>query len=208
MENILTFLSSSSGVYVYLSITLLLLAGAFAFPFPEDMIFLAAGYLAYKGAINPYIAIAVGLLSLVLGDSIIYFLGKKLGFKICSLPVLRYLISKKNIDRAKKFMDKHGSRSVFISKFIVGLRYSVFFTSGMFEIGYKKFIKFDMLASCISVPTLVFLAYFNGQKIDIVIALVKKVEYEILYVFIFAIIVWAVWSYLKKRKQDKIDKKA
>ena len=208
MENILAFLSSSSGVYVYLSITLLLLAGAFAFPFPEDMIFLSAGYLAYKGAIDPYVAISVGLLSLVLGDSIVYFLGNKLGIKILSLPFLRRLIHKKNIDRAKRFMDKYGSKSVFISKFIVGLRYSVFFTSGMFSIGYKRFILSDMLASCISVPTLVFLAYFNGQKIDLVINQVEKVEYQILYVFIITIAAWTLWAYLKKLKKDKLDRKA
>ena len=203
MENILAFLSSSSGVYVYLSITLLLLAGAFAFPFPEDMIFLSAGYLAYKGLINPYVAIAVGLLSLVVGDSIIYFLGSKLGFKIFSLPVIRHLISKKNLDRAKNFMDKYGGKSVFISKFVVGLRYSVFFSSGMFKIGYKKFIMSDMVASCISVPTLVFLAYFNGQRIDLVITQVKAVEYEILYVFLGVVVAWAIWSYFKKTKTDK-----
>jgi len=208
METILAFLSSSSGVYVYLSIALLILAGAFALPFPEDMIFLSTGYLAYKGLINPYIGIAVGLLSLVLGDSIIYFLGKRFGIKILSLPVFKHLISKKNIDRAKKFMDRHGSKSVFISKFIVGLRYSVFFTSGMFAIGYKRFISFDMLASCISVPTLIFLAYFNGGRIDSVITQVKKVEYQILYVFIFAVVVWAIWSYLKKLKQGNLNKKA
>ena len=201
MENILAFLSSSSGIYVYLSITLLLLAGAFAFPFPEDMVFLASGYLAYKGLVNPYIALVVALLSLAMGDSIIYFLGNKLGIRIFSLPVLRRLISKKGLDTAKKFMDRHGSKSVFISKFIVGLRYSVFFSSGMFSIGYKRFILSDMLASCISVPTLIFLAYFNGQRIDSVISLVKKVEYEILYVFIFVLVVWIAWSYLKKPKK-------
>jgi len=208
MESILSFLSSSSGVYVYMSITLLLLAGAFAFPFPEDMIFLASGYLAYKGVINPYFAIAVGLLGLAVGDSIVYFLGNKLGYKICRLPVLRYLISQKNIGRAKKFMDKHGRKSVFISKFVVGLRYSVFFTSGMFAIGYKKFILSDMLASCISVPALVFLAYFNGQRIDLVITKVKKAEYELLYVLIFVVVVWVIWSYFKNKNQGDLDKKA
>jgi membrane protein DedA with SNARE-associated domain len=208
METILAFLSSSSGVYVYLSITLLLLAGSFALPFPEDMIFLSAGYLAYKGIINPYVAILVGLLSLVVGDSIIYFLGNKLGHKLLELRFFRHLIGKKNIDRAKKFMDKNGSKSVFISKFIVGLRYSVFFTSGMFSIGYRRFISFDMLASCISVPTLIFLAYYNGHRIDVVMTKVKKVEYQILYVFIFAVVVWAVWSYLKKLKENKLNKKA
>lgn len=208
MENILSFLSSSSGVYVYLSITLLLLAGAFALPFPEDLIFLSTGYLAYKGTVDPYIAIAVGLFSLFIGDSIIYFLGNKLGLKILSLPVIRHFVGKKNIDRAKNFMDKHGSKSVFISKFIVGLRYSVFFTSGMFAIGYKRFISSDMLASCISVPFLIFIAYFNGHKIDVVITKVKTVEYQILYIFLFAVVVWAVWSYFKKLKKNKLAKKA
>jgi len=198
MEHIISVLSGSSGVYVYFLILLLLLAGAFAFPFPEDMIFLSAGYLAYKGVIDPRIAILVGFLSIAIGDSVIYFLGKKLGFKVFKLPVLRKLITKKNVERAQKFMDRYGSRSVFISKFIVGLRYSVFFTSGMFAIGYRRFILSDLLASCISIPTLVYLAYFNGNRIDQLLIQVRRVEYELLGLFVLVVVVFSIKTYLKK----------
>ena len=198
MEHILSVLSGSSGIYVYFLILLLLLAGAFAFPFPEDMIFLSAGYLAYKGVIDPRIAILIGFLSIAIGDSIIYFLGKKLGFKVFNLPVLRKLITKKNIERAQKFMDKYGTRSVFISKFIVGLRYSVFFTSGMFAIGYKRFILSDLFASCISIPTLIYVAYFNGNRIDQILFQVRRVEYELLGVFVLIVVIFSIRAYLKK----------
>ena len=205
MEHILAVLSGASGIYVYLLIVLLLLAGACGFPFPEDMVFLSAGYMAYKGVIDPKLAVLVGLLGILMGDSIIYYLGNKLGFKIFSLPVLRRVITKKSIGKAKKFLDKHGSKSVFIGKFIVGLRYSVFFASGMFAIGYKRFIISDMLASMISIPTLVSLAYFNGHRIDSILYQVKKVEYEILGVFVLLLVVFGIRAYLKKLKTGKIE---
>jgi len=207
MENILAVLSSSSGIYVYLLIVLMLLAGAFAFPFPEDVVFLCAGYMAYRGVIDPNIAIAIGLASIMVGDSIIYFLGNKLGFRIFSLPVIRLLISPKNMERAKKFMDKHGNKSVFISKFIVGLRYSVFFTSGMFSIGYKNFITSDILASCISIPTLIYVAYLNGQRIDKIFLEVRHVEYEILGIFVLVVAIFAIRAYFKKLKADRLKAK-
>ncbi len=198
MEHILSIISGSSGIYVYFMILLLILAGAFAMPFPEDMVFLSAGYAAYRGVIDPRTAIIVGLMSIMIGDSIIYFLGNKVGFRVFNLRLFRSLISKKNLEYAKRFMDKYGSKSVFISKFVVGLRYSVFFTSGMFAIGYKKFIVSDILASCISIPTLIYLAYFNGHRIDQILVQVRRVEYELLGLFLLVIVIFSIRAYLKK----------
>jgi len=198
MEQLLVFFNDLNAINIYGLIVVLLLAGAVGFPFPEDLTFLAIGYIAYLGRIDPNIGLMVGFIAVLTGDSIIYFLGKHLGPKIFSVPILNKLITRKTEARAEKLLHKHGSKFIFISKFIVGLRYSVFFTSGMVSVGYGRFILFDALASTISVPLLVYLAYFNGQNIDHIIAYVKHVQYLLLLAFIVVAAILIARKYFKK----------
>lgn len=198
MEQILSFFNNASALHIYCMIVLLLMAGSVGFPFPEDLIFLTTGYVAYKGFIDPSIGLLVGFIAVLLGDSFIYFLGKHLGPKIFSIPFLNRVITKELEQKAEKLLLKHGSKFVFISKFIVGLRYSVFFTSGLVSIGYSRFILFDALASCISVPTLIFIAYTNGKNIDNVISSVKHVEYALVAIFVLIAGLLLAKKYFKK----------
>ncbi|MEI6092504.1 MAG: DedA family protein [bacterium] len=199
MDHILSFFNNASAIHIYGTIVLLLMAGAVGFPFPEDLVFLATGYVAYKGFIDPNIGLLVGFTAVLCGDSIIYFLGRHLGPKIFHVPLLNRLITRELEQKAEKLLSKHGSKFVFISKFIVGLRYSIFFTSGMVSIGYGRFILFDALASCISVPTLVYLAYLNGKNIDAVISSVRHVEYALVAVFLLVVGFLLIKKYFKKK---------
>ena len=199
MDQIIGYFTNASSIQIYLIIFGLLIAGAFAFPFPEEITFLSVGYASYMGWIHPVMGAVVGFASVLMGDTIIYFLGNKLGMKIFSLPVLRNIITKKAILKGHGLLNKHGSKLVFFSKFVVGLRYSVFFASGMMEIGYKKFISFDAMASMINIPVLVTLAYFNGRHIHHVIRMVREVNRAILITVLAVIFVLIVANYIKNR---------
>ncbi|MEI6079586.1 MAG: DedA family protein [bacterium] len=204
MEHVLQFFNNASALNIYAMIVVLLLAGAVGFPFPEDVTFLAVGYMAYSGYIDPNVGLIVGFVAVLAGDSVIYFLGKKLGPKIFSVPILNRLITRKHEEKAEKLLHKHGSKFIFISKFIVGLRYSVFFTSGMVSVGYSRFILFDALASSISVPLLVYVAYMNGHRIDYIISSVKHVQYVLLALFLIAVAVFFIRKYFKKADENAV----
>jgi len=200
MEYILEIFLSLSPFYIYLMIVLLLVAGAFGFPFPEDLVFIAVGYMSYLGLIDPYVGLAMGFLAVLLSDSIIYFIGYKLGPRIFSIPILNKLITEIRLESAKNLLNKHGSKFVFLSKFVVGFRYSVFFTSGALAIGYLRFIIFDALASSISAPLLIYLARHNGENLDRLLLLVKKAEYIILVIVLLVIGYFIFRAYKNKKK--------
>jgi membrane protein DedA with SNARE-associated domain len=198
MDQILGFFSNATSVHIYGMIVLILLAGSMGFPFPEDMTFLATGYVAYRGWIDPNIGLVVGFIGVLIGDSLIYFLGNKLGPKIFAIPILNKLVTAQTLEKGKGLLHNHGSKFIFVSKFIIGLRYTVFFTSGMVSVGYGRFILFDALASSISVPLLIYLTYIHGGKIDSVIASVRHVEYVLLGLFLLAVAFFVIKNYFKK----------
>ena len=201
MEQVISYFTDANAVQIYFIIFGLLIAGAFGFPCPEELVFLSVGYSAYMGWTDPFIGAAVGFSAVVAGDTIIYFLGKKLGLKIFSLPVLRKVITKRAIQKGHSLLDKHGSKFVFFSKFVVGLRYSVFFASGMMNIGYRRFITFDILASLITIPVLITLALNNGHRIDLVVEAVKHVYNWILISALTGITVFITVNKIKSRKK-------
>jgi len=203
MDQIIGYFTDANTAQIYFIIFGLLIAGAFGFPFPEELTFLSVGYAAYMGWIDPVIGAVVGFVAVIAGDTIIYFLGSKLGLKICSLPVLRTIITKGAIEKGRTLLHKHGSKFVFFSKFVVGLRYSVFFASGMMRIGYGRFIGFDTLASLIYVPVLVTIAYFNGHHIDVVVRAVERIDKWILIAALTGIVVFVVVSYVKNKRKAK-----
>jgi membrane-associated protein len=77
--------------------------------------------MSYLGVIDPYIGLAMGFIAVLLSDSIIYFIGYKLGPRIFSVPILNKLITESRLESAKKLLNKHGSKFVFFSKFVVVL---------------------------------------------------------------------------------------
>ena len=203
MEYILDLFLGLDPTYIYVMIMVLLVAGAFGFPFPEDLVFIAVGYLSYLGLIDPYRGLAIGFLAVLISDSLIYLIGYKLGPKIFRIPVLNKLITESRLERAKALLNKHGSKFVFLSKFVVGFRYSVFFTSGALAIGYLRFIIFDGLASSISAPLLIYLAYSNGENLDRLILSVKRAEYIILILAILFIGYFIIRYYRSKKDRSK-----
>lgn len=200
MEYILELFLGLNPFYIYLMIMLLLVAGAFGFPFPEDIVFISVGYMSYLGIIDPYIGLGMGFIAVLISDSIIYFIGYKLGPRIFSIPILNRLITENRLESAKKLLNKHGSKFVFFSKFVVGFRYSVFFTSGALAIGYLRFIVFDALASSISAPLLIYLAHHNGENLDRLMSVVKRAEYIILIVALLIIGFFIVRAYRNRKK--------
>lgn len=203
MHHIIAYFTNASPLQIYGLIFVFLMAGAFGFPFPEEITFLSIGYAVYRGWINPIAGTMVGFLSVLTGDTVIYFLGDKLGLKIFSLPVLRTIITKRAIEKGHALLNRHGSKFVFFSKFVVGLRYSVFFASGMMRIGYKRFIGFDALASLITIPLLATLAYRNGRHINRLADAVKRVDRWVLLIVLTGIAAFIIINYIRNKKKTK-----
>ena len=82
MEAILHTLMNHSGPTPYLIVFALLMACGFGLPMPEDIVLFAAGMMAYYGAANVWIMIAVSFLGVILGDSSVYTIGSFYGRRL------------------------------------------------------------------------------------------------------------------------------
>ena len=103
---------------------------------------------------------------------------------------VRMFLSKKRVERAEHLFHKHGGKTLFVARFLPGLRAATFFIAGTFRISYWKFLFFDGTAALISVPLIVLLAWFFADQIDQVRHWSRTAQF-----LLGMVVLWAVLCY-------------
>jgi membrane protein DedA with SNARE-associated domain len=175
----------------YWGIFLLMFLESTFFPFPSEIIMIPAGYLAYKGEMNLYIVVLMGILGSVGGALLNYYLAKSFGRSF----ILRYgkyfFIKVETLDKLESFFAKHGEISTFTGRLIPGIRQLISLPAGLARMNMAKFSFFTALGAGIWVVVLVGVGYVVGSnealiseylKSATLIALVSVVLITIFYV--------------------------
>lgn len=119
---------------------------------PGVVMLTATGALVAAGILDfwsVYLAIVGGA---VLGDAASYWLGRRYGERIFRLwPFSRQPELRR---RGEAFFHRHGSKSVFLARFIGPLRAVVPTTAGMMAMPHRKFQTFNVLSAVIWAPLL------------------------------------------------------
>lgn len=116
------------------------------FFFPGDSLLFTAGLLASQGFFDVKILIGGCFIAAVLGDSIGYYIGNKLGPKIFNKEDSLFF-HKKHLDRAQKFYDKHGGKTIILARFIPVIRAFAPVIAGVGKMDYKKFVAFNLIGA-------------------------------------------------------------
>jgi membrane protein DedA with SNARE-associated domain len=157
----------------YLIIFGILLATGFGLPLPEDIPLVLGGYLCGQAAASPdhvhpvmWIMLPGVMLAIVGSDVMLFCLGRWLGPTIHRHPILKRVVGNRNLARARFAFAKHRAKFVFFARFLPGLRAPAFFTAGTFKMPLRKFLLWDGLAACLSVPPAVILGFYFHDNID------------------------------------------
>ena len=148
----------------YLGIFLLMFLESTFFPFPSEIIMIPAGYLAFKGEMNVYLVVLVGILGSVLGALFNYYLALYFGRKF----ILKYgkyvFIKEETLDKLEAFFTKHGELSTFNGRLIPGIRQLISLPAGLAKMNIVTFSIYSALGAGIWVIVLVALGYMLGSN--------------------------------------------
>jgi membrane protein DedA with SNARE-associated domain len=175
----------------YLGIFLLMFLESTFFPFPSEIIMIPAGYLAYKGEMNLYIIILVGILGSVAGALLNYYLAMIFGRKFILKYGKYFFIKEETLDKLESFFAKHGEISTFTGRLIPGIRQLISLPAGLARMHIAKFSFYTAIGAGIWVIVLVAVGYLVGSnealiseylKSATLIALVSVVLITVFYV--------------------------
>jgi membrane protein DedA with SNARE-associated domain len=207
MDKLFIYLTDLSGGMAYLILFGILVACGLGFPLPEDIPLIAAGYLVWDGTISWIPAIAVTIGGVVVGDTLLFFLGAKLGVKFLKNPGVNRLYSPDKIKRTRAYFRKYGDKIIFIARFFAGFRAVVFFMAGTMHMKYRRFILLDTLAALISVPIWIAVGFgmgkLFGDQIDQIMKGVKEIKTAVTIVLALVVVVIVVKIFSKYRRTKK-----
>jgi membrane protein DedA with SNARE-associated domain len=156
----------------------LLLCG-FGLPMPEDVALVTGGVLAWlasplesataagmirdEGLIG---MVAVGLVGILAGDTVIYWAGRRFGRRVADIWPLRSIITPAKLERVETLMRRRGNVVVVVARYLPGLRAPTYFTAGHSRLPYWEFLLFDGAAALVSAPLWVCLGFYFGDDIE------------------------------------------
>ncbi len=184
--------------YIILFIIIFCETGLVVLPFlPGDSLLFAAGAFAAKGDLSVGILYVILCIAAVLGDSVNYEIGRFFGPKIAKQEKTRFL-NKEHVERTHKFYEKYGAKTIIIARFIPIIRTFAPFVAGIGDMGYKKFLQFNVIGGVSWISICLFGGYWFGN-----IPIVKQ-NFTIVIVGIVIIsIMPAVIEYIRHRYYSK-----
>ena len=191
--------------YQYLAMFGVLFLCGIGLPIPEEVTLISSGVIVGFGLADFWVASMVCVAAILIGDSIIFFTGRKLGRSFPDSWFIRAINNRK----VHRQFEKHGTKAVFFARFLAGVRIGVYAYAGQHGMRWPKFIFLDLLGALISGPTSVFLGMWaaeklladknSGEKPDPAAALAKAEglyeEYKYIVLLVIAILVAIVIAY-------------
>lgn len=136
----------------------------FGFFLPGDSLLFTAGLLASKGYLPLAWLLAGVFAASVIGDSVGYFFGRKVGPSLF-VKEDSVLFHKKNIARAQHFYEKYGARTIIMARFLPVVRTFAPIVAGIGNMDYRHFITYNVLGGFLWTFSLIGLGYGFGSVI-------------------------------------------
>jgi len=168
------------------------------FSFGGSLLIVAtAGVFAYLGHINLTIALIVAIISNFMGDNFLFYIGK-----YYKEDVKKYTTKyRRQLALTKLLMKKYGVLSIFIQKFIYGVKTLIPIIMALSKYDFKKFIFFNFFASIFFVLTIGLTAYYSSDAIIKIFDVIKDKPY--LAPLFLIILGFFVWQYLKRFEKKR-----
>jgi membrane protein DedA with SNARE-associated domain len=183
----------------YWGIFLLMFLESTFFPFPSEIIMIPAGYLAYKGEMNVYIVVLVGIFGSVAGALFNYYLAMHFGRKFILKYGKYFFIKEETLDKLEAFFTKHGDLSTFNGRLIPGIRQLISLPAGLAKMNIAKFSLYSGLGAGIWVIVLVALGYLLGSNEALISEYLKSATLIALISVVFITIFYVVRN--RRRKE-------
>ena len=134
------------------------------FFFPGDSLLFTAGFLASQGILDIKILIIGCFIAAVAGDSVGYYIGKKFGRKLFNKEDSIWF-HKEHLNRAQRFYDKHGGKTIVLARFIPVIRAFVPVVAGIGVMQYRRFVFFNFFGAVLWAIGVTVAGYYLGSLI-------------------------------------------
>lgn len=186
----------------YLFIFAVVLAEAIGLPVPAALALVAGGAAAAAGTLSPIKALFIALLAMLTGDTLLFILGRYMGWALLGLLCRLSVNPESCVLRSAESFYKRGKTTLLIAKFIPGVNTMAPPLAGSMRMSAQQFLRFDCVGA-----SLYILAYGTMGFLfhDFLAALTRGFQTashvfgEVLFVAAIVYIAYRFWLYHKNK---------
>lgn len=185
----------------YLGIVVFLALTGIGLPIPEEVPIVAAGVASRAQALHWYYALPACLVGALLGDSLMYAIGRFFGAKVLKEhPWWSGFLTPEREQTIEALINKHGIKAFFVARFLVGLRSPFYLTAGILRVKYRWFLFADFICASVVIGGFFGLAYLFGDRITgLIQSMERGFTVVAILVALVALAVIAFFSFRKRR---------
>lgn len=131
---------------------------------PGDSLLFGAGLYASQGNFSIWLLIAAVIFAAVLGDNVGYSIGRRTGKRLFKKKD-SLLFKQEHIDRAEKFYEEHGGKTIIMARFAPIIRTFAPVVAGISKMPRERFFAFNIIGGILWGAGMPVLGYFIGSKI-------------------------------------------
>ena len=134
------------------------------FVLPGDSLLFTSGYMVQQNIlhIDIHIFAILVFITAVLGDSVGYSFGHKVGRKLFEKENSRFF-KKKYLEQTEEFYDKHGSVTIVLARFAPIVRTFAPIVAGAGKMHYKTFLIFNLIGGFLWSSLFIYLGFHAGE---------------------------------------------
>lgn len=162
-QHLATFVENYGGLtYGLLFLILFCETGLVVTPFlPGDSLLFAAGAITALGGLDVTLLTGLLILAAILGDSVNYWVGAKLGQRLLDRHP-RWL-KQEYLERTNRFYAKHGGKTIVLARFVPIIRTFAPFVAGLGAMHYRRFLAYNIVGGVVWVAAFVLGGHFFGN---------------------------------------------
>ena len=149
----------------YLGIFIAVFVGNLGIPVPEETVMLAAGFLAGRSLLDLRIVYVTVVASAVTGDCCGYVIGRTGGQRVLVRLASAFPFMRTRYDRLQLFFQAHGSKAVFMARFITGARFMAGPMAGACGMPFFQFLGWNVLGAIVWCSLVVTVGYLVGDEL-------------------------------------------
>src|ERR671935_2296624 len=168
---------------------------------PGEFTVILGGVIAGQGTINIFVLIAIVWVCTMTGDSLSFFLGRRLGRRFLVRHGPKFRLTPERLEQVDEHFRRRGGATVLVGRFIGFVRPIAPFVAGSSGMEYRRFLPYSVLGTGVWGPGFCVLGYVFWQSFDQVTKIAGRATLIFGAVVAIGVAIW--WARKKLRDPEQ-----
>jgi membrane protein DedA with SNARE-associated domain len=203
MNHLLSLIAHNS----YLFLALVCLAEALGLPLPAALALLTAGAVAAYSGLHLYLVIVIGVLAMIAGDLLLYFMGRVSGWALLGLLCRLSANPETCILRSAEYFYRRGKQTLLFAKFIPGINTMSPPLAGSMKMRLEDFLLYDSLGTVLYISAYSVAGFLFSDALRAITRGLRSAGFAAEFIFAVGLavyVIYRIWMYRKYRLLDVI----